>query len=149
MNAKKCDAISAARVLFLTTLMRQSPLIKFQVIPTDGQWIHSEARTFFHCENWPSFQILTSRQASVITAKTAARFPLSGGSRWLSGTLALTWSSFKFSSFPHAILILMHLITEIEKGSEGKGRWEFAPYAWNESRAVSTSTHMPQWARNN
>lgn len=81
----------------------------------------------FPCENWQSLQILTSRQASVITAKMAAQFPLSGGSHWLSGTLTLTWSSFKFSSFPHAILILMHLITEIEKGSEGKGRWEFAP----------------------
>lgn len=51
----------------------------------------------------------------------AAQFPQCGGSHWLSGTLTLTWSSFKFSSFPHAILILMHLITEIEKGSGGEG----------------------------
>lgn len=41
----------------------------------------------FPFENCPSLQILISRQASVITAKMAAQFPLSGGSHWLSGSL--------------------------------------------------------------
>lgn len=93
-------------------------------IPSHGQWIYFESRTSIPRE---SLQILNWCQASVITAKIAEQFPLSGGSHLLSRTLILTWSSLKFCSVPHAILILMHLITEIEIGTKGKARWEFAP----------------------
>lgn len=111
-----------AMIQVLHTLFQTDSLTVTKVHPLNSRLfpLMGEAQTFFFFNIWPSFRILTSRQASVITAKMAARFPLSGGSHWLSGTLTLTWSSFKFSSFPHAILILMHLITEIEKGSEGK-----------------------------